>query len=95
MLQLPEQGYGKLKIVYEDKWLLVVNKPSGMLSVPGKGEKESVYSLARQLYPEADGPMIVHRLDMATSGLLIVAKNKRCINTCKPSSRITPSERCI
>lgn len=77
MLQLPEQGYGKLKIVYEDKWLLVVNKPSGMLSVPGKGEKESVYSLARQLYPEADGPMIVHRLDMATSGLLIVAKNKK------------------
>ena len=77
MLQLPEQGYGKLKIVYEDEWLLVVNKPSGMLSVPGKGEKESVYSLARQLYPEADGPMIVHRLDMATSGLLIVAKNKK------------------
>ena len=77
MLRLPEQGYGKLKIVYEDEWLLVVNKPSGMLSVPGKGEKESVYSLARQLYPEADGPMIVHRLDMATSGLLIVAKNKK------------------
>ena len=48
-----------------------------MLSVPGKGGKESVYSLARQLYPEADGPMIVHRLDMATSGLLIVAKNKK------------------
>ena len=43
----------------------------------GKGEKESVYSLARQLYPEADGPMIVHRLDMATSGLLILAKNKK------------------
>ena len=77
MLQLPEQGYGKLKIVYEDEWLLVVNKPSGMLSVPGKGEKESVYSLARQLYPEADGPMIVHRLDMATSGLLIIAKDKK------------------
>lgn len=94
MLQLPEQGYGKLKIVYEDEWLLVVNKPSGMLSVPGKGEKESVYSLARQLYPEADGPMIVHRLT-ATSGLLIVPRIKRCINTCKPSSRITPSERCI
>ena len=49
MLQLPEQGYGKLKIVYEDEWLLVVNKPSGVLSVPGKGGKESVYSLARQL----------------------------------------------
>ena len=42
MQQLPEQGYGKFKIVYEDEWLLVINKPSGMLSVPGKGEKESV-----------------------------------------------------
>lgn len=77
MQQTPEQGYGKLKIVYEDEWLLVVNKPAGMLSVPGKGEKESVYSLVSKLYPEADGPMIVHRLDMATSGLLIIAKNKK------------------
>lgn len=76
MQQLTEQSDGKLKIVYEDEWLLVINKPAGMLSVPGKGEKESVYSLARQLYPDADGPMIAHRLDMATSGLLIIAKSK-------------------
>jgi len=77
MQQVPEQSYGKLKIVYEDEWLLVVNKPAGMLSVPGKSGKESVYSLVSQLYPEADGPMIVHRLDMATSGLLIIAKSKK------------------
>lgn len=63
--------------VYEDRWLLVVNKPAGMLSVPGKEDADSVYSLMRRRYPEADGPMIVHRLDMATSGLLIIAKTKQ------------------
>lgn len=64
--------------VYEDAWLLVVNKPAGMLSVPGKDEEAiSVYQLIRRRYPEADGPMLVHRLDMATSGLLLIAKTKQ------------------
>lgn len=67
----------ELEIVYEDDWLLVINKPAGMLSVPGKEKSISVYSIMRQRYPDADGPMIVHRLDMATSGLLIIAKSKR------------------
>lgn len=67
---------GKLETVYEDRWLTVVNKPAGMLSVPGKEEAPSVCSLMRQRYPEADGPLLVHRLDMATSGLLLVAKSK-------------------
>lgn len=67
----------KLETVYEDEWLLVVNKPAGMLSVPGKEEAVSVYSLMREWYPEADGPLIVHRLDMATSGLLIITKAKQ------------------
>ena len=48
-----------------------------MLSVPGKERQTSIYDLARKAYPEADGPMIVHRLDMATSGLLIIAKDKK------------------
>ena len=65
------------EIVYEDSWLVVVNKPAGMLSVPGKEAVSSVYSLMQERYPDADGPMIVHRLDMATSGLMIVAKAKR------------------
>ena len=46
-----------------------------MLSVPGKSLRENVRSLVRQRHPEATGPMIVHRLDMATSGLLVVALN--------------------
>ena len=48
-----------------------------MLSVPGKERQTSIYDLAREAYPEAEGPMIVHRLDMATSGLLIIAKDKK------------------
>ena len=75
--QPAEESCGRLDIVYEDEHIAVVNKPVGMLSVPGKDGNESVYTLVRRRYPEADGPMIVHRLDMATSGLLIIAKNKK------------------
>lgn len=67
----------ELEILFEDEWLLVVNKPSGMLSVPGKAEEaDSVFQRLRTKYPEATGPMMVHRLDMATSGVLLVAKTK-------------------
>lgn len=72
-MQAPLQ---RLEIVYEDAWLSVINKPAGMLSVPGKEDAVSVYSLAHEQYPEADGPLMVHRLDMDTSGLLIIAKTK-------------------
>ena len=65
-----------LDIIYEDDYLLIVNKPAGMLSVPGKETADSVYSRIRHLYPDATGPLVVHRLDMATSGLLLIAKTK-------------------
>ena len=61
----------ELPVVYEDEWLLVVNKPSGLLSTPGRVEEYSVETMMQQRYP---GSMIAHRLDMGTSGLLIVAK---------------------
>ena len=48
-----------------------------MLSVPGKSDQPSVYRQFKLLYPEASGPLLVHRLDMATSGLLLIAKNKK------------------
>ena len=73
-MQVPSQN---LEIVYEDPGLSVINKPAGMLSVPGKEDAVSVYSLMREQYPEADGPLTVHRLDMATSGLMLIAKTKR------------------
>jgi tRNA pseudouridine32 synthase/23S rRNA pseudouridine746 synthase len=62
----------ELKTVYEDEWLLVVDKPSGMLSTPGRIDDYSVETIMQQRYP---GSMIAHRLDMGTSGLLIIAKS--------------------
>ena len=64
------------EILFEDQWLLVLHKPEGVLSVPGKSEEQSIYSLLRTRYPEATGPLVVHRLDMATSGLLLAAKTQ-------------------
>lgn len=63
-----------LSIVYEDNDLVIVDKPSGMLSVPGKGIRTSALIHLQRLYPEATGPILVHRLDMDTSGLLLAAK---------------------
>lgn len=65
-----------LEILYEDEWIVAVEKPSGMLSVPGKNDLDSVQQRLRQMYPDATGPLVVHRLDMATSGILLAAKDK-------------------
>ncbi len=64
-------------VVYEDEHLMVVNKPSGLLSVPGRSAalQDCVVSRLRVRYPDATGPMVVHRLDLDTSGLLLVAKS--------------------
>lgn len=61
--------------VYEDEYLIVVNKPAGLLSAPGKDIMDSVLYRLQQRYPHASGPLLVHRLDMATSGLLLAAKD--------------------
>ena len=71
----PAEGK-EIKIVYEDDVLLVINKPAEFLSVPGKKIQDSVYQRIKELYPEATGPLIVHRLDMSTSGLLLIAKDE-------------------
>ncbi|SFG64367.1 RluA family pseudouridine synthase [Prevotella sp. KH2C16] len=67
-----------LSILYEDNDIIVVNKPAGMLSIPGKSKRQSVLSLMKEYYGKSIEPMAVHRLDMATSGLLVVAKNRKC-----------------
>lgn len=64
-----------LPILFEDRWICVINKPAGMLSVPGKQKQTSVYDWAHKKFLNTTGPLIVHRLDMATSGLLIIAKD--------------------
>ena len=67
----------RLRTVYEDEWLLVVDKPAGLLAVPGKEEDApSVLSLMRDHLPQAEGPLVVHRLDMDTSGLMLIAKTR-------------------
>ena len=65
-----------LEIIYEDDALIVVHKPAEFLSVPGKDIKDSVYSRIKERYPSATGPLIVHRLDMSTSGVLLLTKTK-------------------
>ena len=66
-----------LEIIFQDEHVVVVNKPAGLLSVPGKSIKDSVYSRIKAQFPQATGSLIVHRLDMATSGLLMLALNER------------------
>ncbi len=65
-----------IKILFEDSHLLVLNKPAGMLSVPGKTGDVSVESMMRDYLHDDVNPIIVHRLDMDTSGLMVVAKTR-------------------
>ncbi len=74
---LTNPAIGKtLDYLYEDEHLVVINKPAEFLSVPGKTITDSVHERVRQLYPNATGPLIVHRLDMSTSGIMLIAKTK-------------------
>lgn len=62
-----------ISILYKDDDLLFIDKPAGLLSVPGKTEPDCVEARLRKQFPEA---LTVHRLDMATSGVMIFARNK-------------------
>lgn len=66
-----------LEILYQDKDIVVVNKQSGLLAVPGRGEEklDSVETRLKILFPQAPLQPAVHRLDMETSGLMILALN--------------------
>ncbi len=68
-------AFKEIETIYEDDALLVIHKPADLLSTPGKTIHDSVLSRMQAKYPKADGPMLVHRLDMATSGLMIIAKS--------------------
>lgn len=74
-LENPAAGK-ELEIIFEDEDLVVVNKPSEFLSVPGKSINDSVLSRLKEMYPDATGPLLLHRLDMSTSGILVAAKNE-------------------
>lgn len=66
----------ELEIVYEDDVMAVINKPAEFLSVPGKAISDSVYQRMKTKFPDATGPLIVHRLDMSTSGIMLIAKSQ-------------------
>lgn len=70
------QSNKPISILYEDEWLIIVNKPEGILSVPGKLSTDSVQERVQNMFPNSQKPIIVHRLDMATSGVLIFAKTQ-------------------
>ncbi|OJV68841.1 MAG: RNA pseudouridine synthase [Flavobacterium sp. 40-81] len=73
---LKNSGEGTtLTIFYEDDSLVVVNKPAELLSVPGIQIQDSVYTRLQAAFGNIE-PLIIHRLDMSTSGLLVVAKTK-------------------
>ncbi len=65
-----------ITIIYEDEAMAVINKPNEFLSVPGKSIEDSVYFRMKQRYPDSKSPLIIHRLDMSTSGILLIAKTK-------------------
>ncbi|HIP49560.1 MAG TPA: RluA family pseudouridine synthase [Lutibacter sp.] len=67
----------KIKILYEDEQILVIHKPTELLSVPGKILKDSVYNRLVKKYPDSEKYLIIHRLDMSTSGIMLLAKNKQ------------------
>ena len=73
----PEEVFGQprldITVVYEDDHLIIVNKPSGLLSVPGRVGSYSVATILSQRYP---GCLLAHRLDMGTSGLMVAAKSR-------------------
>ncbi len=71
---------GKIPVLYEGNGFLVVEKPAGLLSVPGRGphHADCLETRLRRRFTEADGPMTVHRLDMETSGVMVVALDRPC-----------------
>ena len=63
------------EIIHRDRWLIAVNKPPGLLSVPGKSNAPSVFSLLQENNASPDGLFAVHRLDRDTSGLLLLTRD--------------------
>ncbi len=75
-LLVPHDAPAELEVLFEDEHIVAINKPHEFLSVPGKNVEDSVFLRMKEKYPQATGPLIVHRLDMSTSGILLVAKSR-------------------
>lgn len=69
-----DRVHGPVRVVWEDEHLAVIAKPEGWVSIPGKSDQASIFDEAHRLWPDIEGSVVVHRLDMDTSGLMVVAK---------------------
>lgn len=75
---LTNPAIGKqIDVIFQDDDIAIINKPAEFLSVPGKNIEDSVYLRMKHQFPNATGPLIVHRLDMSTSGLMVIALTKQ------------------
>jgi len=72
----PQFEKAELNIIFEDDYLMLINKPSEVLSVPGVNIADSIYTRVKENYPKFTGPLVVHRLDQSTTGILLIAKTK-------------------
>jgi len=85
-----------MEVLFEDEWLMIIHKPHDFLSVPGKVVRDSVYERIKKIRPNATGPLMVHRLDRATSGLMIIAKDEQAyVNLQKQFTERTVKKRYI
>ena len=75
--KLEQSSLLQTRIIYEDDWLVAVDKPAGLLSNPGKGVADSALAQLQKIYGETADIQPVHRLDMQTSGVLLFAKDKQ------------------
>ncbi|NNN85086.1 RNA pseudouridine synthase [Vibrio sp. A8-1] len=76
LLVNPAEGK-QIEIVYQDEAIVVINKPAEFLSVPGVNIKDSAFTRLAEQFPNCEGPFVLHRLDMSTSGLLVFALTRR------------------
>lgn len=72
-LETPWAEDTPMQILHQDESIVVINKPAGLLSIPGKTVIDSAYERVKKLVADPDGVKVIHRLDMATSGLLVFA----------------------
>ncbi len=76
LLANPAEGK-EIEILYQDEAIVVVNKPAEFLSVPGVNVKDSVLTRLESQFTDVEGPFVLHRLDMSTSGILVFALTRR------------------
>lgn len=72
-----EQAVKPLRVVWEDAYLAVIEKPEGWCSIPGKSDQANIFDEALRRWPNIEGSIIAHRLDQDTSGVMVIAKTAR------------------